>query len=111
MYVIPKSKVRLMSSQNHFRGLRGGNHHIDHKSTWLTSSNGTTLEVPYHHSNNLPMLFKAQSQSCASRCLDFDDLSSAEIYMNVSYERNQNLSVVEKELLHRHRLCGHVNFQ
>ena len=58
LQVVPKSEVRLMSPQDYFQGLNGGNYLVTKDSTWLTLPNGIKLEVPFHHSNRLPMLFE-----------------------------------------------------
>ena len=80
------------------------------ETTWLTLPNGKKLEIPYHHSNNLPMIFE-NNASANLHLLSFDDLSTASVRFNVADERNQNLSEAQKELLLNHKFCSHANMQ
>ena len=89
--MVPASDVRLFSPQDYFRGLKSGSYLMNSQSTWLTLPSGIQLEIPYHHSNNLPMLF-IETPSVSAHLIEFDELTSAAIHLNVAYERNQNLS-------------------
>ena len=84
-----------MSIQDYFRGFGGGSYHMEHDTTWLTFPDGSKLEVPYHHSNKLLILFETLVPSRINS-IDFDDLSTALIHLNVADERNQNISLVNK---------------
>ena len=108
--VVPKSEVRLMSPQDYFQGLQGGNYLVTKDSSYLTLPNGIKFEVPFHHSNNLPMLFSPPAPNSSVLYLDFENLNTSEIHLNVADERNQNLSQSEKEFLLKHRLMSHLHY-
>ena len=109
LQVVPKSEVRLMSPQDYFQGLNGGNYLVTKDSSWLTLPNGIKMEVPFHHSNRLPMLFEPARTDLSIHYLNFDDLDTSKIHFNVADEKNQNLTESEKEFLHKHRLLSHMN--
>ena len=110
LQVVPNSNVRLMSPQDYFRGLKGGSYLVTPDSTYLTLPNGVKLEVPYHHSNNLPMLFTSRESESRINYLNFDDLDDSAVHFNVLDERNQNLTASEREFLFKHKLLSHGNF-
>ena len=66
LQLVPNSEVRLMSSQDYFQGLNGGNYLVTKDSSWLTLPNGIKLEVPFHYSNRLPMLFEPSPHNHSS---------------------------------------------
>ena len=94
-----------------FRGLGGGSYEMNKYSSWLILPEGKRLEVPYHHTNSLPILFKPHSSSDKLNLLSVDDLSTANIHLNVADERNQNISAAQKEYILKHRICSHANQQ
>ena len=110
MQVVPDSEVRLMSPQDYFQGLNGGNYLLTKDGSWMTLPNGIKLEIPFHHSNRLPMLFEPTMRDPKENAFNFDDINTSQIHLNVSDERNQNLSEADKEFLHKHRLFTHMNF-
>ena len=110
LQVVPNSEVRLMSPQDYFRGLKGGSYLVTKDSSFLTLPNGIKLEVPYHHSNNLPMLFTSRESDSRINYLNFDDLDESSVNFNVLDERNQNLTASEQEFMFKHKLLAHGNF-
>ena len=111
LHVVPSSSVRLFSPQDYIKGLNGGSYRMTPKTSYLTLPNKDSLEIPYHHSNGLPMIFQPISYAAARNHLNFDDLTTAAIHMNVADERNQNLCAASQELVLKHRLCSHANTQ
>lgn len=94
LHVVPDAEVRLLSPQNYFQGLKGGNYTMDKTTTLLTLPSNEILKIPYHHANNLPMIFTVPTSSPTS--IDFDDVTTSSIHLNVSDEKNQNLSAAQK---------------
>ena len=66
-------------------------------TSYLELPNGTEFEVPYHHDNNLPMIFSTESTSSQQALIDFDDLTTESIHLNVADKLNQNLTAAQKE--------------
>ena len=77
-------------------------------TTFLTLPTGEKLEVPYHHANNLPMIFTVPI-SRNNTTIDFNLITASSIHLNVADERNQNLSHAQQEYLTKHRMCSHAN--
>ena len=107
LHVVPTAEIRLFSPQNYFQGLKGGNYTMDENTTILTLPSNEILEIPYHHANNLPMIFPVPYSTALS--LDFDTVTSSSIHLSVSDEKNQNLSAAQKEYLLKHKLISHAN--
>ena len=63
---------------------------------WLTFSKYIKLEVAFHHSDQLSMLFEQSLQNSFSTYLNFDNLSTTRIHFNVADERNQKLSLYQQ---------------
>ena len=80
-------------------------------TSYLNLPNNDSLEIPYHHSNGLPMIFQPTSYRSSILQITFDDLNTAAIHMNVADEQNQNIGAASKELVLKHRMCSHVNQQ
>ena len=77
MQVVPDSEVRLMSPQDYFQGLNGGNYLITKDGSWMTLPNGIKLEIPFHHSNRLPILFEPTMRDPKENTFNFDDISTS----------------------------------
>ena len=84
---------------------------MNQDTSFLTLPSDECLEVPYHHANGLPMLFPATKGVPQAHLLEWDSLDSSAIHLNVSDERNQNLSAAQQEYLHIHRFYCHANGQ
>ena len=109
LHVVPKSDVRLFSPQEYLKGMGAGSYHMTPRISHLNLPNNTSLEIPYHHSNGLPMIFQPSSSTSLALSLTFDDLTTAAIHLNVADERNQNISAATQELVLKHRMCSHAN--
>ena len=57
------------------------------------------------------MIFSANSSSHLSYRIDFDDITTSRLHLNVADERNQNISAAQKEYILKHRQCCHANQQ
>jgi hypothetical protein len=92
---------------------------MDHKGTYLTLKDGTTLDFPYNAGSTLPLMLTAQY---FKRSANFVGLSYADTqqladtnqmhtFMSVADEANQNLTISQKELLLWHQRLGHADQQ
>ena len=79
---------------------------MEKSSTWLTLPSGEVIEVPYHHSNGLPMLFECSKPSIL---LTWDDIDSEAVHLNMAHEANQNFTRDKKEYLLNHQKACHAN--
>jgi hypothetical protein len=108
-YYIPCADVRLFSPQVYLQDNPGGEYIMQYNRTILQTNSGETLVVPYHYSNNLPMILpnshKGQLHSL-HMSPQVDD-----VLMSVGEETNQNLTGSQKELLNWHWRLGHIGFQ
>ena len=102
---IPSAEVRLFSPQHFLQCTGGGEYLITKDTTFLTLTDGTTLEIPYHPSNGLPTVHHHLRTSCTYTP------STHDVCLSVLEEANQNLSGPQKELLLIHNRCGHINFR
>jgi hypothetical protein len=59
-YYIPDASVRLFSSQTYFQKWSAGSFKMDHKDTYLTLKDGTTLNFPYNAGSTLPLMLTTQ---------------------------------------------------
>ena len=107
LHVVPTTDIRYFNPQNYFQGLKGGNYTMDGKTTILTLPSNEILEIPYHHTYNLLMIFPVRYSTTMP--LDFDTVTSSSTHLSASDEKNQNLSVAHKEYLFKHKLISHAN--
>jgi Reverse transcriptase (RNA-dependent DNA polymerase) len=111
---IPEGNIRLFSPQCYFQEQKKGKAEINKSTLSLSLADGTTLEFPFAHGCNLPiMLSKLERQPSIG--LSYDDIKglmiSASAYVTVADETNQNLTSSQRELLLWHWRLGHANMQ
>jgi hypothetical protein len=59
-YYIPDASVHLFSPQTYFKKWSAGFFKMDHKGTYLTLKDGTTLNFPYNAGSTLPLMLTTQ---------------------------------------------------
>jgi hypothetical protein len=117
-YYVPTATIRLFSPQTYFQEGQEGELRLNSRATELELHDGTTLEFPYNHWSNLPIMLSAHSHECrATAGLTYEDAmslcdgKSLYDFISVAAEENQNLRPEQKELLLLHQKLGHANQQ
>jgi hypothetical protein len=90
---------------------------MDHKGTYLTLKDGTTLDFPYNAGSTLPLMlttqyFKRSANFVGLPYADTQQLANTNqmyTFMSVADEANQNLTISQKELLLWHQRLGHAD--
>ena len=112
-YYVPDATIRLYSPQAYFQEHQSGSLLMDHRRTKLFLADGSCLEFPYNHGNNLPLMLPDQILMAGLTYGDVDFMTSnaSSIHMSVTAETTQNLTASQRELLLWHHRLGHGNFQ
>jgi hypothetical protein len=118
-YYIPDASVRLFLPQTYFQKWSAGSFKMDHKGTYLTLKDGTTLDFPYNAGSTLPLMltmqyFKHSANFVGLSYADTQQLANTNqthTFMSVADEANQNLTISQKELLLWHQRLGHADQQ
>jgi hypothetical protein len=118
-YYIPDASERLFLPQVYFQKWSARSFKMDHKGTYLTLKDGTTLDFPYNAGSTLPLMLATKY---FKRTANFVGLSYANTqqlantneihtFMSVTDKANQNLTISQKELLLWHQRLGHADQQ
>jgi hypothetical protein len=107
---MPKASVRLLSPQCLYHKF-GGSGEQDHKQYSINISGGISFQALYNYAN-LPVLAVVEEATPIglwSECFGFNSELRDAWAKGVLDERNQNLSLPQKELLLWHQRLSHFN--
>ena len=119
-YYIPEAIIRLFSPPAYFQATGGGKYLVEERKMQLNFKEGESLEFPYNHCGNLPLMLTSSQLSnnaAGARMVDDQVHSNSQIlitFMSVveqTNQMNQSLTSSQKELLLLHQKLGHINLQ
>jgi hypothetical protein len=108
-YYILEASICILSPQTYFKEKKAGSLQITHDRMTLTLKDGSRLDFPYQD-NNLPLMLTYEhfTRKALTVGLTFED-ATVMVTMDVTEEKNQNLTAPQRELMLWHPKWAHCD--